>query len=96
MGPFQTTVLAFLMVSAKSAWVLGPMSMPSQPSGISLTGTTWVLASLEKLSAHTVSMGSRNLMPLALAFSMISRDSSSLSSSSRLLPMLPPMALTKV
>ena len=34
-GPFQTTVPAFFTASQKISIVLGPMSMPIQPSGMS-------------------------------------------------------------
>ena len=74
MGPFQMTVPASATASQYSFTVSGPMSKPSQPSGISPALTTWLLASGAKASAQTVSTGSSSFTPLALAFSIMSLE----------------------
>ncbi len=96
MGPFHTTVFAFTISCAKSSRVSGPMSSPCQSSGISLVFTTSVLASLLKSSAISVSTGSRSFTFFSFAFSSRLFASSILSSSSRDLPILPPIAFVKV
>ena len=73
MGPFHTTVPAPFTASQNTLMVSGPMSMPSQPSGMAMVLTTWRLASLEKSSAATVSEGSSSFTPFFLAFAIISR-----------------------
>ena len=73
MGPFHTTVPAPRTASQKVLVVSGPMSMPSQPSGMAMVLTTCRRASLEKPSAATVSVGSSSFTPFFLAFSIISR-----------------------
>ena len=59
-GPFQKIVFAFLIFSAKSSRVFGPISRPSAsapslPPVRSSTGRISVLASAEKSSAQTTS-----------------------------------------
>ena len=49
-GPFHRIVFDFLITSANRASDLGPMSIPSQPSGILSTSQKSVLASFEKSS----------------------------------------------
>ena len=96
MGPFQMTVPAFSISAANSFRVSGPMSTPSQPSGICPAVTYLVSASEETAVATRVSTGSSSFTPLALALSIIFCTYSSFSSSSRELPILPPLALAKV
>ena len=73
MGPFHTTVPAPRTAPQNVLLVSGPISMPSQPSGMAMVLTTWRWASLEKSSAATVSVGSSSCTPFFLAFSIISR-----------------------
>ena len=56
-GPFHRIVLAVLMMEANFWMVRGPMSMPSQPSGMSLCVVMYWLALLSNLSAQMLSMG---------------------------------------
>lgn len=65
-GPFQRIVLDSLITLAKISSVLGPMSRPSHPSGISSTAQNWVLASLEKASAILASTASTRFTPFLL------------------------------
>ena len=69
------------MTSAKIFSVSGPISRPSQPSGISSTGQNLVLASLEKESAILASTAKTRFTPFSFAFFTRSRAKSSLSSS---------------
>mmetsp|Transcript_37937 Transcript_37937/g.74115 ORF Transcript_37937/g.74115 Transcript_37937/m.74115 type:complete len:235 (+) Transcript_37937:678-1382(+) len=96
MGPFQMMVLHL----ASSAWISlvasGPLSRPIQPSSMSSTLATLVLALASNLSARTTSVGRMNLMPLALALASSSLASSILSSSTSEEPTLRPRALRKV
>ena len=87
MGPFQMTVPAPLRASQKSWTDFSPMSIPIQPSGIWSEGTVLELQSSANLSPILLSTGSRKLTPLALALSMISLASSTLSSSQMEVPM---------
>ena len=57
-GPFQKTVLARPRTSANAATDSGPMSRPSQPSGMASTATVCVAASAANASATTTSVGS--------------------------------------
>ena len=95
-GPFHRIVFDFLITSANRASDLGPMSIPSQPSGILSTSQKSVLASFEKSSAILASTAKTKFTWLALALLMSSRAKSSLSSSQMELPILPPNALVKV
>ena len=72
MGPFHTTAPAPFTAAQKAVMVSGPMSMPSQPSGMAMVLTTCRCASLEKSSAATVSVGRSSFTPFFLAFSIIS------------------------
>mmetsp|Transcript_10683 Transcript_10683/g.27722 ORF Transcript_10683/g.27722 Transcript_10683/m.27722 type:complete len:251 (+) Transcript_10683:611-1363(+) len=96
MGPFQMMVLHL----ASSAWISlvasGPLSRPIQPSSMSSTLETLVLALASNLSARTTSVGRMSLMPLALALASSSLARSSLSSSTSEEPTLRPRALRKV
>ena len=87
MGPFQTTVPAPLIAAENSSMVLGPMSRPIQPSGISLESTTWLSVSGSNSLPTLVSTGSRNFTPAFSAFSRVALARSSLSSSHREVPM---------
>ena len=76
MGPFQTTVLAFLAASANRARVFSPISRPILSAGMASEGTVSTAMSPSmgsgKEAATTVSMGSRSLTPLASALAIIS------------------------
>ena len=76
MGPFQTTVFAFLMASANSARVFSPMSRPSLSAGMAVTSTvstsTGAAIGFGKSAATTVSIGSRSLTPFSSAFFIMS------------------------
>ena len=56
-GPFHRMVFEFFTTSANALIDSGPMSRPSQPSGISPLATTCVLASFENASAQRLSTG---------------------------------------
>ena len=77
-GPFHTTVLAFLTASANNSRVLGPISSPSLSSGIAFVGTIIVSISASigfgNPSAATVSIGSNNFFPNSSAFFIMSRQ----------------------
>mmetsp|Transcript_62773 Transcript_62773/g.173652 ORF Transcript_62773/g.173652 Transcript_62773/m.173652 type:complete len:261 (-) Transcript_62773:564-1346(-) len=96
MGPFMMMVLHEERASFCSAVVLGPLSRPIQPSGISLAETTLVLASAEKASAMTMSEGRRIVLPSFLALAKTSLAVSTKSSSTREEPTPYPWAFKKV
>ena len=96
MGPFQTMVLALAISSEKSLTVSGPMSRPSRSSGISPHLTVVRGASLSNSGAQTVSTGRSIFTPFCSALASREVARSSLSASSRDLPILPPWALEKV
>mmetsp|Transcript_25944 Transcript_25944/g.56244 ORF Transcript_25944/g.56244 Transcript_25944/m.56244 type:complete len:204 (+) Transcript_25944:258-869(+) len=96
MGPFMMTVLQSERNSFCSSVVLGPLSSPIQPSGISSAGTTLELASAENSSAMTMSEGRRMVLPSFSALAMTSLAVSTKSSSTREVPTLRPLALRKV
>ena len=85
-GPFHTTVFAFLIFSANISAVFGPISKASLSSGILSISTISVSTPASILSAITTSTGSSISTPLAFAFSINSRDKSILSSSNKDLP----------
>jgi len=95
-GPFQMMVLQ----SDRASWIIlvdsGPLSRPIQPSGISSTDTTWVLASGEKASATITSVGRMSSMPFSLASASRRLARSSWSSSTREEPVERPRAFRKV
>ena len=87
-GPFQTTVFAPCNVSANNFTDAGPMSKAIKPSGMS-PSITCVSTSFENSGAQTLSIGKTSLSP---AFSINSFASSTLSASTRELPILIPFA----
>ena len=95
-GPFQRMVLAGRIALRNAITESGPASMPSQPSGISITEHTCWLASLENLSPATQSVPSTRFTPFCLASSMMWRARSSLSFSTIESPILPPRAFANV
>mmetsp|Transcript_14279 Transcript_14279/g.21846 ORF Transcript_14279/g.21846 Transcript_14279/m.21846 type:complete len:253 (-) Transcript_14279:530-1288(-) len=96
MGPFMMTVLHVERASFCWAVVAGPLSSPIHPSGIASKLTTWVLASLAKASAITISTGRRISFPAASALARTALAVSTKSSSTREVPTLRPLALRKV
>ena len=84
------------MTLANFSRVSGPISKPSHPSGMSIGLASFVLASLLKLSAITAWSESTKFTPASLAFCIISRAKSNLSSSQIEAPICPPKAFLKV
>ena len=95
-GPFQSTVLEFLITSANFLVDSGPISIPSQSEGICPLLTNLVSESFEKSLPHNVSSGKISLTPLSSAFLINSSAKSSLSFSQSDIPISPPNAFTKV
>mmetsp|Transcript_8087 Transcript_8087/g.17423 ORF Transcript_8087/g.17423 Transcript_8087/m.17423 type:complete len:221 (+) Transcript_8087:273-935(+) len=95
-GPFMMTVLA---VERHSFWALvvsGPLSSPIHPSGMASEETTLLLASAEKASAMTMSLGRRMVLPSFSALAITSLAVSTKSSSTREVPTSSPLAFKKV
>ena len=80
-GPFHTTVPAPSRAFANFSLVLGPISSPIQPSGISEELTTLYSASGLYSVATTVSSGIRKFTPFSFALAMMSLANSTLSAS---------------
>ena len=89
-------VLEFFITSEYVFIVSVLISKPIQPSGISLILQCFILASFEKLSAITASVGIYKLTPFVFAFCNNSFAKSNLSSSHNDLPIAPPIAFTNV
>src|SRR4051794_564517 len=85
-GPFQKIVFAELTAAAKRSRVSGPTSSPSQPSGSSSYGTTFVSASSANSEAATTSTGSSTSKPSGER----SRSSSAILPPTRTVSALPP------
>ena len=96
MGPFHRMVRLSSTACTKRPRVSGPMSRPIHVPGMASVGWTSVFASGAKSSAHKVSLGRRNSVPAASALAKIARALSNMSSSTKLVPMLPPWAFTNV
>ena len=62
-GPFQTTFFALFISLTMRATVLGPISRPMRPSGISTESTATGVAFSSNLSAQTWSTGRMTLTP---------------------------------
>mmetsp|Transcript_32907 Transcript_32907/g.48725 ORF Transcript_32907/g.48725 Transcript_32907/m.48725 type:complete len:207 (+) Transcript_32907:272-892(+) len=95
-GPFMMMVLQSERAAFCSSVVLGPLSSPIHPSGISSAGTTLVLASGAKASAITISEGRMSSFPSFSALAMTSFAVSTKSSSTSDVPTLRPLAFKKV
>ena len=94
--PFQIIVFAFLNSSEYNSIVFGPMSRPSQPSGIESLSTIIVSVFAENSFPNLLSTGNNIFTFLALAFSINSFAKSILSSSQIEFPTEYPSALKNV
>mmetsp|Transcript_18107 Transcript_18107/g.44738 ORF Transcript_18107/g.44738 Transcript_18107/m.44738 type:complete len:210 (-) Transcript_18107:668-1297(-) len=95
-GPFMIMVLQVERAAFCSSVVLGPLSRPIQPSGMASTATTLESASSANLSAITMSLGSKMVLPMVLAFSRTPLAVSTKSSSTKEVPTPSPLAFKKV
>ncbi|OPZ68868.1 MAG: hypothetical protein BWY81_00692 [Firmicutes bacterium ADurb.Bin467] len=95
-GPFQTTVFADLTSLANSSIVLGPMSRPCQPSGISPDKQIIRSVSLSNSLPQTLSTGRSSFTPFAFALSRSSSARPSRSASKSEFPISPPVAFMNV
>ena len=62
-GPFQTTFFALFISPTMAATVLGPISKPMRPSGMSTLSTATGVAFSSNLSAQTWSRGRITFTP---------------------------------
>jgi len=90
MGPFQMMVWASAISLEKRAMDLGPMSRAMRSAGRAGAEKIWVVASGANLSARTWSMGRRNRTLFFAALARAALATSSLSSSTRDLPVVGP------
>ena len=94
-GPFQTTCPAVRTASANCDMLRGPMSRPIQPSGMPPT-TTCVSVPASSARPQTWSVGSMMVPPRARASCRMACAFSTMSGSTRLLPVGTPSARRNV